>query len=117
MNKAIIQSSKDDGEIANCTYGALFFGVPNQGMDIGSLKPMVGHRPNDALLMALGRGSHLLRMQIISFQEAFNFPDDSKIFCFYETRMSRTARNVSRICKINSLALLQSSSYAYSVIE
>lgn len=98
FSKAIIQSSKDDKQIPNCTYGALFFGVPNRGMDIESLKPMVGHGPDDTLLIALGKGSQLLRGQDRSFSKAFDFPYDSKIFCFYETKMSRTAiRDVSGI--------------------
>src|ERR1700737_3509880 len=78
----------------NSTYGALFFGVPNQGMDISSLIPMVKDQPNRHLLESLGRESDLLRKQNRAFPKAFPFKD-SEIYCFYETLGSPTAIEVS----------------------
>lgn len=78
----------------NSTYGALFFGVPNQGMDISSLIPMVKNQPNRHFLESLGKESDLLRKQSRAFPKAFPFKD-SEICCFYETLGSRTAIEVS----------------------
>ena len=81
-------------------YGALFFGVPNQGMDIKSLIPMASDQPNQALLHSLGTESQVLRDLGREFPKAFNF-GDSEIICFYETRESPTAIKVSRGFTIN----------------
>jgi protein SERAC1 len=78
----------------NSTYGALFFGVPSQGMDIRSLIPMVNDQPNRHFLESLGRESDLLRKQNRAFPKAFPFKD-SEIYCFYETLGSPTAIEVS----------------------
>jgi len=78
----------------NSTYGALFFGVPNQGMDIRSLIPMVNDHPNRHFLESLSRESDLLRKQSRAFPKAFPFKD-SEIYCFYETLGSPTAIEVS----------------------
>jgi hypothetical protein len=78
----------------NSTYGVLFFGVPNQGMDISSLIPMVKDQPNRHFLESLGRESDLLRKQSRAFPKAFPFKD-SKICSFYETLGSPTAIEVS----------------------
>jgi hypothetical protein len=80
-------------DMLNSIYGALFFGVPNQGMDITSLIPMVKDQANQELLHSLSRESQLLRNQTRKFPVAFNFPD-SRIMCFYETIESRTAKKV-----------------------
>ena len=87
-------------EVLESIYGVLFFGVPNQGMDIRSVIPMVQGQPNQALLHTLGTESQVLRDQCRQFPEAFNF-EDSEILCFYETKMSPTAEMVSENRKIN----------------
>src|SRR4051794_31325479 len=73
--------------------GALFFGVPNQGLDIASLVPMVKEQPNQQFLESLGRSSERLYKQAKEFEEAFDFRD-SKIISFYETKLSKTAQRV-----------------------
>lgn len=98
VKEAIIQmrmASDVSRRILEATYGALFFGVPNQGMDISSLIPMVKDQPNQALLHSLGGDSQLLRNQTREFPVAFDFKD-SKIICFYETQMSPTSVQVRR---------------------
>ncbi|KFX91129.1 hypothetical protein O988_07900 [Pseudogymnoascus sp. VKM F-3808] len=92
VKEAIIQMKKDKKhhDLLQSIYGALFFGVPNQGMEIASLVPMVAGQPNQALLHSLGKESQLLRNQFREFPEAFD-SKDSEIFCYYETEMSRTA--------------------------
>ena len=87
-------SDVDDKANFDSIYGALFFGVPNQGMDISSLIPMVKDQPNRHFLESLGRESELLRKQSRAFPKAFPFKD-SEICCFYETLGSPTAIEVS----------------------
>jgi hypothetical protein len=88
------RDTKPHRAILDATYGALFFGVPNEGMDIKSLAAMVKDQPNQALLHSLGKGSQLLRNQSREFPKAFDY-EDSEIVCFYETTMSPTAKWVS----------------------
>ncbi|KFX90596.1 hypothetical protein V490_06374 [Pseudogymnoascus sp. VKM F-3557] len=92
VKEAIIQMEKDKKhqDLLESIYGALFFGVPSQGMDIASLIPMVKCQPNQALLHTLGKESQLLRNQSRDFPQAFA-SKESEIFCYYETEMSRTA--------------------------
>jgi hypothetical protein len=82
--------------IIDSTYGALFFGVPNQGMDIKSLIPIVKDQPNQALLHSLGTESQILREQCRKFPAAFDY-SDSEIMCFYETLESPTAIQVNLV--------------------
>jgi hypothetical protein len=76
----------------NSIHGALFFGVPSQGMAIESLIPMVRGQPNEELLKSLGPGSEMLRRQSIAFRKAF---DQRKIAYFYERKKSPIAKYVS----------------------
>lgn len=89
-----IKNDKKHQDLLESIYGALFFGVPSQGMEIASLVPMVAGQPNQALLHTLGKESQLLRNQSRDFPKAFD-SKDSEIFCYYETEMSRTAKLVS----------------------
>lgn len=86
----------DDSDRANLTstYGALFFGTPNQGMNIDSLVAMVGDQPNRYLLETLGKGSEVLQNLGNSFNEAFTFKD-SEVISFYETKESEGALKAS----------------------
>ena len=89
-------ASNRDLDILGSIYGALFFGVPNQGMEIESLIPMVKNQFNQVLLHSLSNESQLLRNQSRDFLKAFDFPE-SKIVCFYETVASPTAIKVGQI--------------------
>lgn len=75
------------------TYGMLFFGCPNQGMDISSLVPMCQGQANLPFLLSLAQSSERLRQLCREFPKQFPFPD-SKIMSFYETKMSPTAAQV-----------------------
>ena len=92
VKEALIQMKrgKNHQTFLKYIYGALFFGVPSQGMDITSLIPMVKGQPNQALLHLIGKESQILRNQCRDFPKAFDY-QDSKIVCFYETVMSPTA--------------------------
>ncbi|KAL1622376.1 hypothetical protein SLS54_004940 [Diplodia seriata] len=73
--------------------GILLFGVPNQGMDVKSLVPMVGDQPNRYLVESLGQSSEILRHQERTFQKVFDFKE-SMVFSFFETVKSPTAQKV-----------------------
>ncbi|KAI1130797.1 hypothetical protein F5Y10DRAFT_275838 [Nemania abortiva] len=45
----------------NSLRGALFFGVPNLGMEQASFRAIVQSNPNDTMIEDIGRGSHYLR--------------------------------------------------------
>ena len=96
VKEAIIQMKRDKNHqvLLDSIYGALFFGVPNQGMEISSFVPMVKDQPNQALLHSIGKESQVLRNQCRDFSKAFDY-QDSEIVCFYETEMSPTAARVS----------------------
>lgn len=92
INK-MFNGSGNDQDIAKSICSLLFFGVPNQGMDIESLIPMVGNRANRELVQSLGRESEVLHNLSQSFQANF----DSRylmMFSFYETKQSPTAKEV-----------------------
>ena len=81
---------KGDQMTLRSICGILLIGVPNRGMNIESLRPMVEGQPNTALLNSLERATQLLRGQSEDFAKAFPF-EDSEIICFYETKTSPTA--------------------------
>ncbi|KAK3371759.1 hypothetical protein B0T24DRAFT_579192, partial [Lasiosphaeria ovina] len=93
IKEALLQMTEANSELdqARRIVGALFFGVPNDGMDIASLIPMVNDQPNRALLESLSAiNSQILRLQGRSFAK---FLDQTalNLFCFYETKLSPTA--------------------------
>ena len=86
----------DESDKANLKsiYGLLFFGVPNKGMSIESLIPMVESQPNRYLPESLNKVTDGLRAQRQNFHRVFPFRD-SLIISFYETKQSPTAQIVS----------------------
>ncbi len=94
LKQALIQMESGDAvDIRNfrSTYGILFFGVPNQGMDISSLLAMVGSQPNLSFLTMLSKDAGVLQELIERFRTVFSFKD-SEIISLYETYASRTAK-------------------------
>ena len=80
------QSSHSIDQInVNCTYGALFFGVPSAGMDVEAIAEMVGHLPARTTLNDLDRriGHRLRDRQHNLFCDSFGYRD-SVIVRFYE---------------------------------
>ena len=75
------------------TRAILFFGVPNQGLDISFMKSMVEGQANEAFLMSLKQDSRLLRELSENFSTVFNSPH-TKVVSFYETKESRKAVKV-----------------------
>ena len=97
LKQALLQIASGDGvdrRIFESAYGILFFGVPNQGMDISSLLAMVGRQPNLPFLTMLSKDSGNLQGLVERFRTEFDFKD-SEIISFYETCASRTARKNS----------------------
>ncbi|KAF2236478.1 hypothetical protein EV356DRAFT_73100 [Viridothelium virens] len=56
VKEALVQMQDDphDQRMLKTVFGALFFGVPNHGMDITSLRTMVRGQPNENLVTQLG---------------------------------------------------------------
>lgn len=93
LKQAMIQMASGDSidrRTVQSTYGILFFGVPNQGMDISSLLAMVGSQPNLPFLTMLSKDSGILQGLVERFRTVFDFKD-SEIISLYETYASRTA--------------------------
>ncbi|KAI9891067.1 MAG: hypothetical protein M1814_003418 [Vezdaea aestivalis] len=91
LKQALIQMGKGgkNQTLFKSVYGILFFGVPNQGLNVTSLLPMVKGQPNEQFIHMLGK-SQLLRDQCRDFRDTFDFRD-SEIVCFYETTLSPSA--------------------------
>ncbi|GAB1311953.1 P-loop containing nucleoside triphosphate hydrolase protein [Madurella fahalii] len=78
-------------DLVNLVSACLFFGVPNDGMDIKSLIPMVSDQPNRFLLESLAAmNSQILMLQGKNFSRILG-QARFEIFCFYETELSPTA--------------------------
>ncbi|KND89201.1 Protein SERAC1 [Tolypocladium ophioglossoides CBS 100239] len=90
---SLAKSEKDEDKmLLQAVYGVAFFGVPHDGMDISSLIPMVGNRPNRFLLESISRvNSQVLSTQQREFQRALGREGAAEVFSFYETSLSPTA--------------------------
>ena len=84
------------------TYGALFFGVPSQGMNVEALASMVSQTPARYTLSLLDQqlGYGLREKLHTEFCKTFNYTD-SKIVQFYELDKSPTVVQV-RVCALES---------------
>ncbi|KAF2138220.1 uncharacterized protein K452DRAFT_90057 [Aplosporella prunicola CBS 121167] len=86
--------------ILKSIYGIMFFGTPNQGMDISSLVPMVQGQSNEDFVRSLGLDSPELRHQANQWYRVFQAREGDKvasgleIISFYETKNSPTAIKV-----------------------
>ncbi|KAJ0108861.1 hypothetical protein J7T55_011355 [Diaporthe amygdali] len=89
-----LAQSKEEAHkrIIRAVYGIVFFGVPHDGMDIGSLIPMVKDGPNRELIGSISRiNSQILSIQQRDFHKALGPEGHTEVFCFYETTESPTA--------------------------
>ena len=83
------RSSAQSTALAHCytSYGAVFFGVPNDGLDIASFIPIVGDGPNRSLIESLRQdNSKILYAQRRRFSDAFDFEGSSEIY--FSTRLA-----------------------------
>jgi hypothetical protein len=78
------------------TYGALFFGVPSQGMNVEAMAAMINDLPARYNLNLLDQrlGFRLRNRQHEDFCKAFAYKD-SRIIQFFETKKSPTVIQVS----------------------
>lgn len=90
--------------ILKSLQAVLFFGTPNQGMDITSLIPMVEGQPNELFLRSLDSDTSELRLQAQHWEQIFVLREGDmlsalfQIISFYETKESPTAINVRLCC-------------------
>ncbi|EMT74712.1 Protein SERAC1 [Fusarium odoratissimum] len=87
------EANATESAILEATIGALFFGVPNKGMDVTALLSIIGSQPNSEFLTSLGVGSPVLAKQAELFPRSFR-SDQAIIYSFYETCLSNTAERV-----------------------
>ena len=88
-----ISEDEDDARHLKETFDILFFGVPNQGMELSSLYPMAHGQLNMAFLSTLDRNSVHLQNLVTEFNRIVL--SDTRIMSFYETCTSPTARQES----------------------
>jgi hypothetical protein len=112
IKQSLIRIAESDCEsLLDSVVGAMFFGVPNDGMDIECLIPMVKDQPNRSLLESINRiNSQILRMQKLNFFKVLK-NSNIDLFCFYETLRSPTAAKVdipwsSNISTLTLISLL-----------
>lgn len=91
-----VRPEPDDETILQCIYGALFFGVPGQGMEIKALATMVEGTPHEKTKRLLDQnlGFQLRNEEQEDFSRAFS-NKDGKIAYFFEQRESKTVIMVS----------------------
>jgi hypothetical protein len=98
----------DRNDLLRLVAGCLFFGIPNDGMKIDSLKPMIGDQPNRPLLESLrNENSYFLTDQKGKFAEVLG-QHQLELFCFFETELSPTAWEVCTMSLDSNVANLQS---------
>ena len=93
------RGDQSDKKQMQSIMGLVFFGVPNRGMDIASLRAMVGDQPNRYILESIGHCSDLLLEQDLRFGLDFHYRD-SPIISFYENKISPTALKVCHLPQV-----------------
>ena len=92
----------EDKLLFRLVSGLVFFGVPHQGMAIGSLIPMVGDGPNKPLIELL---DSLNTHRLDELQHDFMAGNCcQEVFVFYETKVSPTAEQVRTLCSPRDVA-------------
>ncbi|KAK4441964.1 hypothetical protein QBC34DRAFT_419429 [Podospora aff. communis PSN243] len=92
--------SENDAILLSQIAGCVFFGVPNDGMAIESLIPMVGDQVNRSLLESIRHvNSQILRIQKRAFSRVLAASRIS-VFCLFETELSPTAIRVGEEYKM-----------------
>lgn len=75
-------------------HGAIFFSVPNQGMETAALESAARDQPNCPLLVSLQRDSDFLTQQSRDFDAVIKDHDLDMIY-FYESRLTEQLVEVS----------------------
>ncbi len=93
LRQALVQlasSNKTDNSLLGAVRGAVFFGVPNLGMEQADLRNIIQSNPNEALVDDIARNSHYLRRLNEDFFGR-PFSEHMMLFWAYETSESPTA--------------------------
>lgn len=96
IKEALIQIADcpEEVEFIHSIQGLVFFGVPNDGMKIESLIPIVTNQPNLSLVLSLrDTNSQILNYQKREFSKILD-KYEIRIRCFYEMSKSPTAKKV-----------------------
>lgn len=91
MFKALIDAARSEDRnlsIFQSCYALLLFGVPNRGLEVGSLRSMVKGQPNAQLIEDLEESSDFLRRH--NFFWRFQKAEDTKVISIYETQPTST---------------------------
>lgn len=109
---SLANRTERDDPIRQAIKGAIFFGVPNLGMDQSSLLAVVEGYPNKNLIADLSPNSKYLRQLDEQFA-GISYLQDALLYWGYETRTSPTII-VSQfaVCNVGSLLLLTHGSKA-----
>ena len=104
LKEALIQLDKSQDQayksLLNRIRGAIFFGVPNLGMEQAHFQTVVRNNPNEALVDDIGRNSNYLRRLNEAFTGA-SFETSLKCFWAFETSESPTLS----VCGSHSLPI------------
>lgn len=87
-------SSSGSGLVSLVT-ACLFFGVPHDGMATESLIPMVRDGPNRFLVESLDQTNSPILARLSEEFSELQGKEKLEVFCFYETKISPTAAEVS----------------------
>jgi hypothetical protein len=111
-------SDSEDNCNLNSVYGALFFGVPSQGMDTKELAAMVQDKPQQYDLSFLNQevGWRLRSRQHEDFCRALDF-EDSKIIQFFETRKTSTVVEVGQILVSSVIDVTNQTGPSYKEVD
>lgn len=93
LKEALVQLASEEAynSLFSSIKGAVFFGVPNLGMEQQHFHTLVGSNPNQDLVDDLARGSNYLTHLHKSFEDTC-IMDTVQCFWAYETSQSPTIR-------------------------
>ncbi|KAI1655243.1 hypothetical protein F4813DRAFT_368207 [Daldinia decipiens] len=95
-------AGQQQASITNLIQGAIFFGVPSQGMAIDDIFRMLGDQPNkDALVTEISNESNYLSQLEKQFS-GISFVRTLKIFWAYETKLTPTVASSNNVSSSRS---------------
>jgi hypothetical protein len=92
-------------DLANATYGFMFFGTPHRGLAIEDMKSMIeknNSQSRNDLLSDINTGSRLLEQQLMRFK---NWIGDRKVVSFIETLQTKRLQQVKLSAPLKCLRL------------
>lgn len=90
LAKAGNSPHKDDQILFKSCHAILFFGVPNTGLEVESLKTMVKGQPNARLIADLEVSSGFLDLLVSHWDTARVEIIDTRVVSIYETKPTKT---------------------------